>query len=141
MILNNHLYQSFVDPAICQQLINAQLLVNTSYKWLIENDKAVLFTLAFDEDNYYEQAYKNIEHVNPIVMIPAYQVIDMEKLLPDHMLTKTNTEYELHCSCLFEFDVERGTRLPDVYAKMVLRGIEKRKIDVGLAIKKLTVKN
>lgn len=106
----------------------------------MENGQATLFTVAFDEDNYYRQAFENLNHVKPRTIIPAYQVNDMEKLLPDYMLTKTNVEYELNCSSLFSFEVETGIRLPDVFASVVLKGIQQHKIDVTLAIKKLTVK-
>jgi hypothetical protein len=119
------LYQCFVDPEICRQLMDAGLGVNMPFCWIVKNGKAHLFSLAFDEDNYYSQAFANVGHVNPFVIIPA---------------SKINIEYELNCSSLFEFDVEKASRMPDVYAKMVLKGIVQGKIDPVQAIIKITAK-
>ncbi len=139
---DNPLYQCFVSPKICQDLVNAGLMVNEiSFHWRLNRCHAELFTLEFDEDNYYRQAFKNLEHFSRIELIPAFQIKDMEKLLPDHILSKNNIEYELNCSSLFEFEVQKNTRMPDVYAMMVLKGIEQHKIDPGLAIKKISAKN
>ena len=62
----------------------------------------------------------------------------MEKLLPDYLLNKNNNEYELSCSNLFQFEIEKGSRLPDVFAKAVLKGIQQHKINVQEAIKKIS---
>lgn len=140
MLPDKPLYQCFVSPGLCSMLHDAGLKIQAPFCWRFTGTKACLFSLVFDEDHYYQQALENINHIDQLVLIPAFQIKDMEKLLPDYMLTKNNVEYELFCSSLFEFDVQKSNRLPDVFAYMVIKGIEQRKIDVSLAIKKITTK-
>lgn len=141
-MLDHPLLQSFVSPAICRQLLDAGLNIKAPFCWKQERGgKTSLYSLSFDDDCYYTAAYNLQVQMNAITLVPAFQLMDMEKLLPDHLLSKTNNVYELNCSSLFCFDVERGTRLPDVYAAVVLKGIQEYKIDAGKAIKQLSLTN
>ena len=131
--------QSYVGSALCRLLLAAGLEVTAPFCWDVTGKHAVLITNAFDEDGYYAAAIEAKKLVKDLVLVPAFQTGDMIKLLPDFMLTLNNNEYELHCSSLFTLDIEKAQRLPDVFAKMVLRGIKERKIDVDNAIKMITV--
>lgn len=136
--LDNPLCQCFVSPKLCKELYEAGMVGSLFYIWRTEKAVPELFTLAFDEDKYYLQGFNNLISINQLKFIPAYQVKDMEKLLPDYLLCKTNIEYELSCSNLFQFDVEKNKRMPDVFAMMVLKGIRSGKIDPVLAMKKIS---
>lgn len=136
-VINSSLYQDFVYPNICRALMEQGLKVNTVYKWRILNGQATLTTNAFDKDEYYIQGNKHTDAIEKPGYIQAFQIKDMEKLLPDYMLTRNNTEYELHCSNLFDMEVEKANRLPDVFAITVLKAIESKKINVAHAIKVL----
>lgn len=139
MKYNKPLYQSFVHPYLCKQLWNLGLNATTVFCWKKEQEDYLLVTLAFDEDGYYNLAYGNSNFVAPMPLFNAFQTADMEKLLPDYLLTKNNNEYELHCSSLFSLDIEKSDRMPDVFAKLVIKSIEQRKIDIHHAIKMITV--
>ena len=137
-MVNHPLTQSFVDPNICQELVDAGLKITAPYCWLHEFKKYTLYSLAFDEDDYYEPGYQAKIQLGAS-FIPAFQIEDMQQLLPDWLLNKNNNEFELHCSSLFSLDIEKAGRIPDAFAKMVLKAILKRKIDVAHAIKTITI--
>ncbi len=141
-MLESSLHQSFVSPSICIQLLDAGLNIKAPFCWhVLGTNKFKLFSLAFDEDSYYTASYNAAMQLNAISLVPAFQIMDMVKLLPDHLLNRNNNEYELSCSSLFSFEVEKGTRMPDVYAAMVLKGIQAYKINTVEAIKQLTLTN
>ena len=134
MNLDGQLYRSFVAPQLCVELREAGLYAITPFCWY-QPDKEKpdiwhLFSLQFDLDEYYSKAFGNVNYVSPINFVNAFQFKDMESLLPDYLLTRNNTDYELHCSSLFSLDVLNDGRMPDVFAKMVLKGIRERKIDI-----------
>jgi hypothetical protein len=137
-MLDKSLYCSFVDPNICKQLVDEGLTVDTPYHWICKGKDAELFTLSFDVDRYYAQAQKNVDFIDAPVRIPAFQTGDMVKLLPDHMLVKNNNEWELACSDLFDLQIERAPRMPDVYAWVVLKAFKQRKLNVQVALKTIT---
>ncbi len=134
-------YQEFVNPNICYRLMKLGLIINTAYKWRVVNEHGTLTTTIFDVDEYYIQGNKHTDAIEKPTYIQAFQIKDMERLIPDYMLTRNNTEYELHCSSLFDMTVEKSNRLPDVFAIMVLKAIESKKIDVQQAITILTKPN
>lgn len=137
--LNDCYYQSFVAPGICEQLVSAGLQVDTPFFWVFKGRMAELYSYAFDKDNYYVQADANVNFISNIIKVPAYQIMDMQKLLPDFILTRADNSYKLNCSTLFEGPITTE-RMPDVFASMVLKAILHRKIDLYEASKILKQK-
>lgn len=133
------LYQSFVTPELCIELITEGLQPSTHFAWKLDHGRYLMITLAFDEDNYYKESMGCIDYIKPMTLLNAFEMADMEKLLLDFMLTKNNDRYELLSSVL-PGHIETDSRLPDVFAKLVLRAIRKKKIDIDYATKKINVK-
>jgi hypothetical protein len=133
-VLNCPVYQSFVHPELSKQLIAAGLEVCCAFRWIEEAEGLKLFTFVFDPDFYYEQAYANVDFCGgDKYSIPAFQMMDLEALLPNYYFSNTNGSYELMCEGL-ELEPVQDVRLPDAFAKMVLTGIRKRKINTENAI-------
>jgi hypothetical protein len=127
--LNSPLLQSFVCPELCLALATEGLKVCSPFRWLFANGTYSIHSFCFDHDEYYRQAMANVDFVRQhITECAAFQMIDMELLLPNYLLSNTNGEYELMCEILFGMEPQRGNRLPDVFAAMVLKGLQTYKI-------------
>ena len=136
-------YQSFVDPEYCVQLYNAGLRVHTSFMWQHENDNTVsLFTSLFDPDGYYEQAAANLIFVteNVVKTFAAFQLGDMETIVPDYTICRTGTEYALCMGIEWRTECVKAKRLPDAFAQMVLQLHNERKLDLKKATELITKK-
>lgn len=132
-VLNDAILHGFVNPTLCKKLMQAGITCSTIYKWKITNDKGFLYTYAFDMDGYYEEGDKNIESINPPdVIIPAYQLKDIEKTIPiPYLLTRSaNGEYELMCDAIYQMRSIKAFRMPDVFALMLLDALCDRKLDL-----------
>lgn len=132
--MDSTIYQDFVKPSLCIDLMNAGLLPFTAFKWRVNGNSTQLHTILFDLDNYYLEGFQHLDIIDKPTYLKAFQVKDMEKLLPDYMLTRNNNIYELHCSNLFDMAVETADRLPDVFAITVLKAIKHKKINIANAI-------
>lgn len=136
--LNIPIIQDFVKPLLCNELLVAGLHVKTNYLWVVNESIADLFTDAFDPDNYYKDsfsllaAFKNASNI-----LPAFQIRDMERLLPPYLLSKSCAGYELSLERMYDMPTITGDRLPDVYAMMVLECLRKRLLTAELCIKLL----
>lgn len=129
--LNISLYQDFVDPNICQQLVNAGLDAPCHFHWRQNGANCQLHTRVFDYDGYYSLPLSVIDSLSKTKYIPAYSVGDMIRLLPGFMLTHNNNEFEFNADELFKMDVQTGARLPDVLATAVLNGLLQHKLDAA----------
>lgn len=132
------LYQCFVSPLNAHYLTEAGLTLTTPYTWKIRGNEAVLYTTAFDLDMHYKMANANVDFVFPCRYIPAFQLADMEKLVPDYLLNRTGNIYTLRCDDMFKMDEEQDEHLPDVFAKMILQGFKKRILQAQTCIQILT---
>lgn len=142
-IKNKAIYQSFVDPEFCVLLWNAGMQCQTSFMWQgDQHSKTVsLFTSLFDPDNYYEQAAANIHFVTGTLHnFAAFQLGDMERVLPDYTICRTGTEYMLCMGTEWKTDCVKAERLPDAFALMVLQLHKERKLDLHKAIDSITLK-
>lgn len=135
--LNDCYYQSFVDPALCSKLVTAGIQVNTPFFWVVKGRFAEMYSYAFDRDKYYVQADANVNFISNLVKLPAYQLMDMQKLLPDFILSKHGDIYLLRIFKYFGMEAVSSPRMPDVFALMVLKCISINKIDLYEAIKLL----
>ncbi len=135
-IIKHSVYKSFVDPQLGVQLWNAGLQVEMPFMWRsITGKDAQLFTNIFDPDSYYEQAAANIAFVSgePAVF-SAFQTEDVAALLPDYTLCRTGNEYMLCMGTEWKCGSETAARMPDVFAKMLLKMWEQKKIDFKKAV-------
>ena len=123
--------QSFVSPEFCISLVAAGLNALTGFTWQFEKGSTYLNTFYFDQDNIYRQAFENMHFIQgKPTQVVAFQMADMECLLPNYLLTNTNGQYELMCEALFGMCQQKGSRLPDVFAAMILKGLQSYKINV-----------
>lgn len=122
----------FVAPNICKHLTDAGLGTETAYQWKIYNDVAKLSTHVFDLDNYYEEGFKATDFIYPPqVVLPAYSIKDVEKLLPiGYLLTITEKGYEASLNSLYPGESCKAQRLPDVFAMLLLQSIRNRYVDI-----------
>ncbi len=134
-LMKSPLHQSFVHPDICRRLANAGINMNTPYIWKAMPDgQTMLFTLAFDVDCYYTNGQQYISEFNPPANTPAFQLGDMEKLLPDYYLERSNGNFKLLCSAWFPDRHFEDTRLPDLLARIVNLALIDGKIHPVMAI-------
>lgn len=130
-ILNLPLYQGFVSPALCDQLQRFGVTTDTPFHWRLTGTITELYSFAFDKDDYYRSAYANIDYIcQPVGIIPAYQIKDVEKPLPPYLLAHHEKGYVVMCDNLYGLQEQTADRLPDVYAMMLLEGIKKRVIKI-----------
>jgi hypothetical protein len=122
------LYESFVDVGLCMLLYREGLNPITPFKWRVLRHAATLTTTVFDTDNYYVDGQKMVDAIDAPAYFPAFTIGDLQKILPDYLLNKNNNEYELSCSSLFKLDVETSDRMPDVFAKVVIKGLAEYKL-------------
>ena len=133
-IYDHPLYQSFVNPDNCRLLVRAGLNTDTPFVWkMLPNNNVQLFTLAFDDDNYYSIGQRYLQEFKPQTL-PAFQLKDMEKLLPDYYMEKQGQLYRLLCTTWFENKQIQDERLPDAFARMIYTGLLEKKIHPYMAI-------
>jgi len=125
-------YHSFVCPDVCQTLVYAGLDAKPVFWWSIQGKVAELVTYWFDKDNYYAGAAREIHEVNKPIIIPAFEMADMEHILPGAYLLNRNglDGYELSMEGMWQVQSVKGFRMPDVFATMVLQLIQLRMLDM-----------
>jgi hypothetical protein len=128
-IFDSPIYQGFVQPMYCKMLLELGINTDTPFVWKkIPNGAVILFSLAFDEDDYYSHGQNIIQEFKPEIL-PAFQLMDMQRLLPDDWyMEKCNKLFRLICSAWDTGKITQGQRLPDVFAMMVVHGLNTRKI-------------
>lgn len=136
--MNLPIMQDFVSPTLCIDLVLAGLNLKTPFQYRVVNNTATLDSNCFDTDNYYEDGRKYLQLIRPATFIPAFQIVDMEKLLPDYLLGRVNNHFILRCDDMFKLDEEQNERIPDAFAMMVLQGFRKRILQADYCIKILT---
>ena len=138
-IKNNPCYQSFVDPELSAQLWNLGLCAKTHFMWRTPGKGEVeLYTNLFDVDGYYAQGVANLKYIKgPEYAFSAFQLGDMEKLLPDYTIDRVINKYTLCMENMWGIAPAESDRLPDVFAKMVLQLLEKNKIFIPRAMEML----
>lgn len=126
MNLESPLYSGFVRPDLCQQLQSFGVTPNTPYHYRITAGSAELNTFAFDPDDVYAQAFANLRYTHPVGIIPAYSLKEIERALPDYLLSKVNGSYELTVELEYRLEAVTEKRLPDAFAHMLILGIRAR---------------
>lgn len=127
MNLDSPLYSGFVKPELCKLLFLAGITGHTPYHYRIVDGLAELNTYAFDRDDFYAQAMANMDYVRAAEIVPAYQLKEVEKVLPDYLLCRNNGAYEVTIDRMYEIHycvVDR--RLPDAFACMLLEAMKRR---------------
>lgn len=142
-ILDIPIYQDFVSPQVCKQLM-WQGLNSGPYAYRLHGNIAELVSYAFDKDDYYLQAdanvgYSNNVYRNAIQHVPAFSIKDMEKLIPGNwLMQKTELGYEIMCESLYQLPAQIDLRLPDAFAKVVLHGLKSRTLKLEYCNKLIT---
>jgi hypothetical protein len=147
--MDQPLYQDFVSPQLCKELMHLGLTPDVPYHYRIFGSISELNTFAFDKDDYYQLSQGDIDFINNAKLnpfkttegfvkiadtqpvrfekVPAYQVKDMEKLLPGNWLLQKNEKgYELLLERIYGIQEQVAFRLPDVFAQAVVFGLKKR---------------
>ena len=133
-----------VAPELCNHLLMAGLPEKTSYSWKIYNNQIKVLANAFDTDDYYRDGSKHEDFVNgPVDEIPAYALHEVEKGLPfDYLFTKNfNGDYQISLNKAYEMESCTARRMPDAFARMLLKAIDKRIVDMKRLNKILTNSN
>lgn len=128
-------YQDFVNPDLCKQLMHFGVTTNTSFHYRIFGPLITLNSYAFDHDDYYSIADANLDQVIPVGIVPAYMLKDVERPLPSYLLSRQEKGYVLMCEHLYHLPEQSAARLPDVFALMLLQGIKQRVIKLNYANK------
>lgn len=119
------MYRSFVSPHLCHKLKIAGIEAATPIFWEVNNCEAFLKSYFFDADNYYKNADELINTCKPpLEILNAYQLTDMELLLPKYLLINdVEGGYSLMLDDMYHTKSIKDTRLADLFAKMVLECI------------------
>lgn len=120
------LTQNFVSAQLCVDLYTAGLKIEKpTYFFKVKNNVGLLNSFAFDFDNVYEQIEAALAYTDSgVEYYPAFQLCDMQAMMPDFFLSKDNNVFNLNGGSIFGYKVISGPRLPDVFAKMILHGLE-----------------
>lgn len=129
--VDNPIFENFVSPILCNDLLNLGLTPHTVYKWKTYGDLSLLFTNYWDFDNYYSDALKLQDEANPpLEVLPAYSIKDVEKGLPDYLLRKDGDEYEVALEKIYQSGFHKAKRLPDALALMLKEVISKGRVSL-----------
>ena len=140
LVMNHPTYQSFVSPHIVRHLQIAGLEVHPfSTMWRVDkNDQCEIKNFLFDEDRYYKDSQEALDHLYPAKhYMPAFQLRDMDILLPDYFIQRDNGHYTIAIANLFDVESVTDHRLPDALAIMVLDCIKARIIQPEEAVKEI----
>lgn len=132
-IKEGKLTENFVSPLLCQHLHNAGITKKVPFCWRQYENTTVLDTDFFDPDKYYKNALPYLHLFNaPMLVIPAYNIKEIEKILPCGYLLQLNEncQYELMLGNQYGIEPVTGTRMPDTYAAMALAIIKKRMVNL-----------
>ena len=115
------LYAGFVQPIICNELTLAGLSKQVHFQWKVYPCAVVLYTNAFDTDEYYLDGNKHTDAIcPPDTILPAYQVKDMEQMIGDYKLYCEGGLYKLVFSHHTTTASVTAERLPDAFALAVV---------------------
>lgn len=139
--MKSPVYKEFVSATLCNELMQAGLEVQLPFFWKVYQ-KAILKSFAFDNDDYYKEGDIVIDQLYPpTAIIPAFQIGDLDKLMPDYYISRVNNEFTLSILDIYRMGSVTEKRLPDAYAKMILACIHHHIIWPAKAIHILTEKN
>lgn len=125
---------NFVAPVYCKQLVDLGLSPRVLYYWKVFGDHAELITHSFDLDKYYIDGMRAQDFVTPPdLILPAYSIKDVEKLLPkDYLMMFTAAcEYIVAPGNIYEVEGCTADRMPDAFAMMLIQYIKKRALDLN----------
>lgn len=127
------LYDCFVTPILCKDLAEFGMAKTTIYEWRIRNKVAMLVTRVFDQDNYYKDAIELIDQINPPDhVIPAYTIKDVEKGLPEYLLTHSESDgYEIGLAKIYDMDSQKAFRMPDAIALLLIEANRKGVVKIN----------
>lgn len=129
--VDNPIFENFVSPILCNDLLNFGLTPHTVFRWKVHGDVCMLYTDYWDFDNYYSDAIKLQDEINPPThVLPAYSIKDVEKGLPDYLLCKTGDEYEVALEKIYNTGFHKAKRLPDALALMLKEVITKGRVNL-----------
>ncbi len=126
-------YQLFARPSICDQLQKEGLSGDVLLWWAMNGAECRLCTYFFDNDNYYAAVQSVIESVSKWEKLPAYSIVDLEKLLPHGWLASRNNlgQYEVCIDDMWKLEPVVSPRLADALALMLLHAIKAGVLKVG----------
>lgn len=124
-MFDHPMYNCFVTPILCKDLLLAGLTKQTIYQWKIRDKVASLHTSAFDMDGYYKDALQVLDKYTDLIL-PAYSLKDVEGPLNDYLLTcSASGEYEVSLSTYYNLQSYKAPRLPDAFALLLYEAIRK----------------
>lgn len=133
IIQDSPLTECIVSPDLCKQLQDLGVTQFVSYQWRIRGADAELACYAFDPDQYYFKGNALADYINKGFSLPAYHLKAVEKILPpEYLLTYGAAgNYELSLGDIYRMDSVKSTRLPDVYALMLLACLKRHVVDLN----------
>ena len=130
-VMDNALYENFVNPFLCRDLKEAGLHATSSFEWIIKPDDSIeLLTVLFDNDNYYRDTWNTIHHLQKHILYPAFSIKDMEKCLPDWFMSRDHTGYTVAIDKNYNISPYHSERMPDALALVLQQCIRKSMVDL-----------
>ena len=124
--MSNQIKNLFANPALCQQLLASGLYAESCpFFYKVEDGFAAVYSFAFDDDSYYEQAMRNVEYANKkdLKFIQAFSIDDMQQMLPNYRLRKDGNVHTLETGAELNHLCYCGTSLADVFAHVILQAL------------------
>lgn len=128
ILLDNALTSQFVSPHKCLHLYEMGLTANIQYGWKIKSSNDFFpFTYAYDTDGYYKESDPLINELKDYRTAPAYRISDLEQLLGNYQIAKTDPYTYTLCFNLGGVHDEEvnASRLPDLFAMAIQKAIYK----------------
>ncbi|HVZ95418.1 MAG TPA: hypothetical protein VG847_00980 [Chitinophagaceae bacterium] len=126
----------FVSPLYCAELHGLGLSDKVLFFWEVYGNYAELKTHNWDVDSYYIDGEKAKHAISlPDRIIPAYNIKDIEKLIPPDWVLVFSPfgEYQIMPSNLYErIEGCASIRLPDVFALHLIECIRKHAVDLKI---------
>jgi hypothetical protein len=134
-ITDNALFQNFVSPELCRDIVTAGFTAEVIFQWKIYPSEIQLFSKSFDEDSYYSDGSALIDSFHaPIMRVPAYTIKEMETELPAYCLCKDpNGMYIIMFDDAYQLPSCSDKRLPDAFAKGLIQAMKKRIVNLHKA--------
>ena len=124
------LYNNFVSPLHCQDLVKLGFSLKTMHAWKKYYEGYILLTEAFDPDGYYSTSYAAVTNINGVPLIPAFTIKDCENELPDYILSRNLHTYYIKLKQFDTVPPVEDVRLPDALAILLKGSITLGVIDI-----------
>ncbi len=123
--LQKPVHRPFVAPILCKDLMELGLTKSTAHSWKVINGDAFIFTEHYDPDGYYSAAQDLLDQNYCNMVLPAYQVTDLEPLIGDFTHIAFGGQHEIFPLTYTMLGKTTAPRYCDAVAMLIISGLKK----------------